>query len=86
MTSGRTNGFTLILGPANSGKLGRVLEWWESRLEHRPLVVVPTGPDARSLSAEMAARTGALVGQSPAVTFDGLVYLLLGRTPRYAGD
>jgi RecB family exonuclease len=80
------NGLTLILGPANSGKLGRVLNWWESRLASHPLVVVPTGPDARSLSAEMAQRAGTLVGQSPATTFDGLVRLLLGRSPRYAGD
>ena len=34
----------------------------------------------------MAQRRGALVGQSPAITFDGLVRLLLGRSPRYAGD
>jgi len=63
-----------------------VLDWWEARLASRPLVVVPTGPDARSLSTEMAQRRGALVGQSPALTFDGLVRLLLRRSPRYAGD
>ncbi len=79
-------GLTLILGHANSGKLGRVLQWWESRLGLQPLIVVPTSPDARSLSAEMAERKGALIGQSPAVTFDGLVRLLLGRAPRYIGD
>ncbi len=86
MSTSSPHGLTLILGPANSGKLGRVLEWWEARLVSQPLVVVPTGPDARGLSAEMAQRVGALVGQSPAVTFDGLVRLLLGRSSRYAGD
>jgi RecB family exonuclease len=79
-------GLTLILGPANSGKLGQVLEWWQTRLHSRPLIVVPTGPDARSLSREMAQRAGALVGQSGAVTFDGLVRLLLRRPEPYAGE
>jgi len=86
MSTSSPTGLTLILGPANSGKLGHVLDWWEARLASRPLVVVPTGPDARGLSAEMAQRRGALVGQSPALTFDGLVRLLLRRSPRYAGD
>jgi len=34
----------------------------------------------------MAHKRGALVGQSAAVTFDGLLRHLLGRSPRYAGD
>jgi RecB family exonuclease len=76
-------GLTLVLGPANSGKLGRVREWWQQRLARQPLVVVPTAPDAHSLSAEMAERWGAVVGQSLAVTFDGLVRRLLGRSPQY---
>jgi ATP-dependent helicase/nuclease subunit B len=78
-------GLSLVLGPANSGKLGRVLQWWEERQERKPLIVVPTMPDARSLSVEMAQRRGALVGQSPATTFDGLVRELLGRSPKYVG-
>jgi RecB family exonuclease len=79
-------GLTLLIGPANSGKLGQALDWWQQRLAARPLFVVPTAPDARSLSAEMAQRAGALVGQAPAVTFDGLVRLLLRRSPRYVGE
>ena len=79
-------GLTLVLGPANSGKLGHVREWWRARQAFQPLVVVPTGPDARSLSVEMAEEWGPLVGQSPAVTFDGFIRSLLGRSPRYAGD
>ncbi len=79
-------GLTLVLGPANSGKLGHVREWWRARQAFQPLVVVPTAPDARSLSVEMAQEWGPLVGQSPAVTFDGFIRSLLGRSPRYAGD
>jgi RecB family exonuclease len=84
--SSLASGLTLVLGPPNSGKLGHVLRWWEERQSLQPLIVVPTVPDARALSVEMAQRRGALVGQSPAVTFDGLVRALLGRSPDYAGD
>ena len=79
-------GLTLLLGPANSGKLGRVLQWWGARLAERPVLVTPTTPDARELTAEMVRRAGALIDQSAAVTFDGLVRLLLARSPRYATD
>ncbi len=80
------NQLRLILGPANSGKQGLILDWWQQRLPEKPVVVAPTAPDARRLSLEMAERTGGLVGQSQAVTFDGLVRLILGRSPRYATD
>ncbi len=90
MTSGMNTspqtGITLILGPANSGKMGRVLDWWQERLPLRPLVVLPTAPDALQASAEMAQRAGGLVGQDPAVTFDGLVRQVLGRSPRDVSD
>jgi len=77
---------TLVVGPANSGKQGLVLDWWQERLTRRPVVVVPTGPDAHQVSLEMAGRLGGLVGQDRALTFDGLVRLVLGRSPRYATD
>lgn len=77
---------TLLLGPANSGKLGQVLEWWQQRLPQRPVVVTPTGPDARELTAEMVRRRGGLLDQAGAVTFDGLVRLIIERSPRYATD
>ena len=76
-------GVTLVLGPANSGKMGFALRWWEERLARRPVVVVPTGPDSASLNLEMVQRAGALIAQAPAVTFDGLVSHILGRRPRY---
>ncbi len=77
---------TLVLGPANSGKMGVVLDWWRERLSERPLLVAPTVPDAGELTREMGRRAGGLVGQSPAVTLDGLVRLVLKRSPRYATD
>ena len=77
MSTASSTGLTLVLGPANSGKMGYVLEWWRDRLAAKPVVVAPTVPDARELTVEMALRTGGLVGQSPAFTFDGLARLLL---------
>jgi len=86
MNRSSSNKLTVILGPANSGKQGLVLDWWQRRLPRRPMVVAPTVPDARQLSLEMAERTGGLVGQDLALTFDGLVRLVLDRSPRYATD
>jgi RecB family exonuclease len=79
-------GLSLVLGPANSGKMGRVLEWWRDRLSLGPVVVAPTSPDAQELTLEMARRAGALIGVSPALTFDGLVAEVLGRRPRYSSS
>ncbi len=76
-------GLTLVLGPANSGKMGRALDWWRARLSLGPVTVAPTGPDAQELTLEMVRRAGALVGVSPALTFDGLVAEVLGEQPCY---
>ena len=74
---------TLVLGPANSGKMGLALRWCQERLSCRPVFVVPTGPDTVNLNLEMVRRAGALIAQSPTVTFDGLVALVLGSRPHY---
>ena len=86
MSDSRRTGLTLVLGPANSGKMGHVLAWWRERLPQKPVVVVPTAPDALEFSLEMAGRAGCLVGQSRALTFDGLVRLVVGQSPRYTAD
>lgn len=75
-----------MLGPPNSGKRGLVLEWWQERLALRPVVTMPTAPDAEEMSTEMARRTRGLVGQAPAVTMAGLAQLVLGRPCRYVDD
>ena len=74
------------MGPTNSGKMGSVLDWWEEHALREAIVVAPTAPDARDMTVEMVRRAGALFGQSPAVTFDGLVTLVLRRVPRYATE
>jgi RecB family exonuclease len=86
MGTERKIGLALLLGPVNSGKLGHVLEWWRQRLSEKPVVVTPTGPDTRELTAEIVRRAGGLIGHAPVVTFDGLVHMLVGRSPRYATE
>ena len=86
MSTPSSIGITLVLGPANSGKMGHVLEWWKRRAADRPVLVAPTGPDSRELTVEMARVAGGVVGQSVAQTFDDLVRLVLDRSPRYASD
>jgi RecB family exonuclease len=86
VSASRHSGVTLILGPPNSGKRGVALEWWQERLDRVPLLVVPYAPDVEDMSTEMARRMGGLVGQEPALTFAGLVGLVLGRPGRYVGD
>ena len=76
-------GVTLVLGAPNSGKRGFVLDWWQERLADRPVIVMPTAPDARGMTTEMAQREGGLVGQSPALTFAGLAETVLGRRCDY---
>ncbi len=79
-------GLTLVLGPPNSGKMGHALDWWREKLPLRPVVVAPTAPVARELTMEMVRRTGALFGQWPALTFDGLVGAITGRSSRRPGE
>ena len=86
METSLDKGLTVVLGPANAGKMGNVLKWWHERLSRSPVIVVPTGPDARQMTGEMARRNGCVVGQSPALTFDGLVRLLSPDPPRYATE
>jgi RecB family exonuclease len=86
MSAATQSGISLVLGPPNSGKRGLALEWWQERMERRPLVVMPTAPDARDMSAEMARRMGGLVGQAPALTFMGLVEAVVSRSAELVGE
>ncbi|MBC7293430.1 MAG: hypothetical protein H5T84_04855, partial [Thermoleophilia bacterium] len=79
-------GLTLVIGPPNAGKMGYVLDWWRANMARRPILVAPNFPEAAELTAEMARRVGGVVGQTPALTFDGLVEQILGRRPRYLSD
>lgn len=77
--NGVLNRLTLVFGPPNSGKMGHLLEWWRERIQARPVLVAPTYLAALDLSEEMVRSAGALVGVSPALTFDGLMEAIVKR-------
>ncbi len=86
MTASPQSGVTLVLGPPNSGKRGIALAWWQERALSRPLLVMPTAPDASEMSAELARRTGGAVGQSEALTFTGLAQAVTGGSRRLVSE
>ncbi|HKH30329.1 MAG TPA: hypothetical protein VKA45_04680, partial [Gaiellaceae bacterium] len=64
-------GLNLITGPANAGKLRRLLDDYVEALPAEPVLIVPTRPDVDLVERELVARCGALLGGS-VVTFDDL--------------
>ena len=62
-------GLTLVTGPANAGKLRRLLDAYVRVLEAEPVLIVPTRPDVELVERELVARCGALLGGSVG-TFD----------------
>jgi ATP-dependent helicase/DNAse subunit B len=60
---------TLVTGPANAGKLRRLLDAYVGVLEAEPVLIVPTRPDVELVERELVARCGALLGGSVG-TFD----------------
>src|SRR2546421_6064497 len=52
---------TLITGPANAGKAGRVLDAYRAALDREPLLVVPRFEDVARYQREIAGR-GAVFG------------------------
>jgi ATP-dependent helicase/nuclease subunit B len=64
-------GLKLITGPANAGKLRRLLNTYVEALPAEPVLIVPTRPDVDLVERELVARCGALLGGS-VVTFEDL--------------
>jgi len=64
-------GLTLVTGPANAGKLRRLLDGYVEALPAEPVLIVPTRPDVELVERELVARCGALLGGSVG-TFDDL--------------
>jgi ATP-dependent helicase/DNAse subunit B len=64
-------GLKLITGPANAGKLRRLLDAYVEALPAEPVLIVPTRPDVDLVERELVTRCGALLGGS-VVTFDDL--------------
>jgi ATP-dependent helicase/nuclease subunit B len=64
-------GLRLITGPANAGKLRRLLDAYVEALPGEPVLIVPTRPDVELVERELVGRCGALLGGSVG-TFDDL--------------
>ena len=64
-------GLTLITGPANAGKLRRLLDAYLEALPLEPVLIVPNRSDVELVERELVARCGALLGGSIG-TFDDL--------------
>jgi ATP-dependent helicase/DNAse subunit B len=64
-------GLKLITGPANAGKLRRLLDAYVEALPAEPVLIVPTRPDVELVERELVVRCGALLGGSVG-TFDDL--------------
>ena len=52
----------LIIGPPNSGRTGRILERFRSRLSRDPVLVVPTFDDAERFERELTSAGEAVIG------------------------
>ncbi len=77
-------GLTLIVGPANSGKVSRVLDRYLEALDQEPFLVVPTGAEVEVVERELLSRAPALLGGSIG-TFDDLFRAVSVRAPRTRG-
>ena len=71
---------SLIAGPANAGKVGRLLDRYVAALEREPVLIVPNRSDVDGVSRELLARRPALLAGSIG-TFDDVFERLA-----YAGD
>src|ERR687888_2082842 len=59
----------LLVGPANAGKVARLLDRYLENLHREPVLVVPNRPDRARVERDLLARCGALLGGSIG-TFD----------------
>jgi ATP-dependent helicase/DNAse subunit B len=62
---------SLIVGPANAGKVELLLDRYLAALGREPVLIVPGGPDVERVERELLERTGALLAGS-IWTFDDL--------------
>jgi ATP-dependent helicase/nuclease subunit B len=73
-------GLSLLVGPANAGKVSLLLERFVSVLEREPFLIVPTRSDVEQVERELVAGSGCIFGGTIG-TFDDL----FGRLARDAG-
>jgi PD-(D/E)XK nuclease superfamily len=62
-------GLSLVVGPANAGKVALLLDRYLEAIDRDPVLVVPTGADVEPVERDLLRRSGALLGGSVG-TFD----------------
>jgi ATP-dependent helicase/DNAse subunit B len=72
-------GFALIVGPANSGKVGLLLDRYLAVLDQAPVLIVPNRPDVERVERALLTKTRALFGGTIG-TFDD-VFSRIARGP-----
>src|SRR6266545_1175595 len=70
-------GLSLLVGPANAGKVALLLERYLAALDSEPVLIVPNRPDVDRVERDLLRRTGALFGGSIG-TFDDLFERIAG--------
>jgi hypothetical protein len=66
---------SLLVGPANAGKVARLLDRYLENLDREPFLVVPNRAEVDRVERDLLARSGALLGGTIG-TFDDLFELL----------
>lgn len=70
---------SLIVGPPNSGRTGKMIDGYLAAIERDPVLVVPTLDDAERFETELTGRVGAVLGAT-VCTFDRLFSLVAQAT------
>ena len=70
---------SLIVGPPNSGRTGRVIDGFLAAIDRDPVLVVPTTDDAERFERELTGRVGPVVGAT-VCTYDRLFALVAQAT------
>ena len=73
-------GLSLIVGPANAGKVELLLERYLTVLDREPVLIVPNRSDVDRVERDLVSRCGALLGGTIG-TFDDLFRRLASAAP-----
>src|SRR5215207_2222341 len=77
-------GLTLLAGPANAGKVARLLDGYLAVLDRDPVLIVPNRPDVERAERDLVRRSGCLLGGTIGTFDDVFDDLARAGTPRRA--